>query len=412
MRAGGEGVSRTTLDGLLKRVYSSATVTDLLNKSADTYPKLKKSSKAPKGDGFYGPVLVAGNEHGQGSQNELEATRTAGYQKVKQYKVLPTVFTHKIRLSGLSLAIGEGNEESFSDNLTFQMDNGIDDSTKELNAQCYRDGSGKLGQVNGAVSGSDTVTIDHGIMTHFRVGMYVDVINGSAVKQIDSKEIIEVDIPNNQIVLASSQSCDDDSWIYREDVADNAPADGKELSGFPRITDDGTDFATYENITRLGAGYVAAFKGLEIDAGSANLSDDLLRRAAMRGKTYANAKYNKIRSNTTQYRRYLATTLPQVQFEKGKERNTGITEAKIYWDKLEWILDTDCGFDEVILNNDDLVEKYVVRELHWDDEDGKIIKHDSGYDAYYGLAKAYVNLGTPHPRGAAIRIHTLSVPTF
>lgn len=402
-------VDSTTINNLLKRVYSKDDVENLQNMAAETWPKLTKSSQKPNGQGLYGGALSQGNQRGQGSQNELEALRTPEYQVPQQWTVAPKIFTHTVRLSGLSMEIAHGNEDSFADNLTFQMDNGIKDATKDLNAQSFRDGSGKIAQVNGAVSGSTSLIFDNGIPTHFRVGMYIDVIN-SGVKEIDSIKISDVNFSTNTVTLASAQTCTDDMWVYREDTNDNAPTDGKEQAGFPRITDDGTDFSTYEGITRNGAGYVPAWKGLEIAAGSANLSDDLLQRAVAQQLIYAGTKPKKMISNTSQMRKYLSLTLPSVEYSQKENRDTGMT-GKLAWNGIPWTIDTDCGFDEIYLYDPEYVKRFDVYDLKYDSRGGGVVKWDPGYDAYVAYAKYYGNIGTNNPRGM-IRITGLATPTF
>lgn len=408
------GSTFTTIADLVKQVYTKDTIENLQNTAADTWPKLKKSSKKPNGEGLFGGALSAGNQKGLGAQNELEALRTPGQQTPEKYRIRPKIITQICRLSGLAMEVAQGNEDSFADNQTLEMDEGIQDATKEINAQMFRDGSGKIAQVNGTISGSTSLVFDNGCPTHFRVGMYIDVIN-SGTKEIDSVEVTDVDFSTNTLTLGTSSSCTDDMYIYREDTADNAPTDGKELSGFPRITDDGTDFASYENITRSGSGYVSAWKGLEIAAGGANLSDDLLQQGVSRGKVYAGARYDTLVSNTSQFRKYIALTLPSVQHDPGKKRDSGAgkgVEGDGVWQGKKWIIDTDCPFDEVIMYSSEHVKRHDVYDLRFDNTDGKVIKWDSGYDAFVMYAKYYGDVGTNSPRKAALRITGLATPTF
>lgn len=408
------GSDFTTIADLVKQVYTKDAIEDLQNSAADTWSKIQKSDKKPNGEGLFGGALAAGNQRGLGAQNELEALRTPGHQVPEKYRIRPKIVTQICRVSGLALDVAKGNEDSFADNQTLEMDEGLKDAAKECNAQLFRDGSGKIAQVNGAISGATSLVFDHGVPTHFRVGMFIDVIN-SGTKEIDSVEVTDVDYSTNTLTLGTSSTCTDDMWIYREDVADNAPTDGKELSGFPRITDDGTDFASYENVVRSGSGYVSAWKGLEIAAGGVNLSDDLLQQGVARGKIYAGAKYDTIVSNTSQFRKYIALTLPSVQHDAGKKRDSGAgkgVEADSVWQGKKWVIDTDCPFDEIIMYSSEYVKRYDVRDLKFDDTDGKIIKWDSGYDAWIMFAKYYGDVGTNNPRKAALRFTGLATPTF
>ena len=401
------GVDSTTIAGLLKRVYKDGDVENIQNQETETWKKLKKSPKKPAGDGFYGPATLEGNQRGQGSQNELEALRTPASQVPQQYKISPKVFSHIIRFSGLSADIAKGNEESFADNITYQYEEGMKDSAKELNAQLFRDGSGKVAQVNGAVSASASVTFDNGVPTHFKRGMYVDMINGSAVKQIDSIEVTDVDISAGTITLASAQTCDDDSWIYRENTADNAPTDGKEIAGLPLVTDDGTLLTTYQNISRST---YPQYDGITIDASSVNISNDLLNRTKARMKVLGGKSPKKICSNTSQMRKYLDIVTPTIRHETDETLDSQKVPVPT-WNGMEWICDTDCGFGDVYMWDPSHVLKFELRPLKLDDSDGKTVKWDSGYDAFVSYLKWYGNVGTTNPLGAA-RLKSLAEPTF
>ncbi len=401
------GTDTTAINGLVKQIYDDRTVENLQNMDAPTLKRIKKSPKSPSGDGFYTPVNVQGNQRGQGSQNELEALRTPDTQTPLKFRILPKVFTHIIRLSGLSMDIAKGNEDSFADNATFQMDEGLRDGGKERNAQCFGSGNGRIAQINETLSADATVTVDNGVLTHFRVGMYIDAINGSSVKQIDSVKVTAVDIANSTITLASAQNADDDSWIYRENTADNAPTDGKELAGLPLMADDGTLNTTYQNLSRSTYNQL---DGITIDASSANLSNDLLQRAISRAKIIGGRKPKRIISNTSQMRKYLDIVTPLKRFDAKDKFDSGYEEVPV-WNGMEWVEDTDCGFADLYMFDPEYVERYSVREFGWDENGGDVFKWDPGFDAYIAYAKAYDNLGCRVPN-AVVRIKNLATPTF
>lgn len=392
-----------------KRVYVEKKIENLQNMAAVTFPKLVKSSKKLMGDGTYGGNVVEGNQKGQGSQNELEALRTPGKQKVAQYKVEPKTFTHAIRTSGLAMDMIEGNEAAFADNLVLQMDEGMKDSVKELNAQVFRDGSGTIALVNGSDT-STSLIFDNGVPTHFRVGMLIDVITAAGVKEVNGIEVTDINISTNTVTLASAQTFTDNSLICRAGVQDAAPTDGKEMAGFARITDNGSLFATYEGIIRTGAGFVSTWKGLEIDASGANLTDDILQRARLQAKVIAGTVINKVVANTSQERKYLSLTLPLVKFEGNENRDSAPT-SNPKWYGIEWETDTDCGFSDIWMYDSKYINKFETKPLRFDDTTGQILKWDTGYDAFVAYAKYYGNIGTDRPR-AMIRVKGLATPTF
>jgi hypothetical protein len=393
-----------------KRVYVEKKIENLQNMAAVTFPKLVKSSKKLMGDGTYGGNVVSGNQKGQGSQNELEALRTPGKQNVAQYKVEPKVFTHTIRTSGLAMDMIEGNEAAFADNLVLQMDEGMKDSVKELNAQVFRDGSGTIALCNGGSTGT-TITFDTGVPTHFRVGMLIDVNTSiGGTKEVNAIEVTDIDISAGTITLASSQTWSNNSLICRAGVQDGAPTDGKELAGFARITDNGSAFASYEGIVRLGSGFVSTWKGLEVDANSANLTDDLMQRARLQAKVIAGTVINKVVANTSQERKYLSLTLPLIKYDGNENRDSAPT-SNPKWYGIEFETDTDCGFSDIWMYDSKYINKFETKPIRFDDTTGQILKWDTGYDAFVAYAKYYGNVGTDRPR-AMIRIKNLATPTF
>jgi hypothetical protein len=392
------------LNALAKRVYSKKRPEKLVQEEAKTYPKLMKASDKLGGAGVYGGAIYQGNEAGQGSQNEYEALRTSRKQEVVQWNVQPTVFTHTIMISGLAMDMLEGNEDSFANSFTLQMDQGLRDGGKELNAQLFRTGSGKLGTC-AVVSSSQTVTIKTGIITHFRPGMLLDgYLSGTSTLETAGFIVQAIDYSAGTLTVAAnggtgttlSMTVDDD--LYRSGVLANAPTAGKEIQGFPRITDSGSVFSTYEGISRTGASAVWAWKGLNIDASNANLSDDFLQRMYMTMYTYTGKTPNRMIINTTQARKYLALTLPLVRYKEGEGRNTAPVEETGRWKNLEMDIDLDCGFDEVYMYRSDFIYKFERRPLSFDSTDGKIIKWNPGFDAFIAYAKAYTQVGTDAAR--------------
>lgn len=399
-------VDSTTINGLLKQVYDDQGVVNLQNMEADTFKRVGKSTKKPTGQGFYFSVNVQGNQRGQGAQNELESLRTPDHQTPVQGKIIPKIFTHTIRFSGLSMEIAQTDVEAFADNVTFQMDEGMKDSGKELNAMIFRDGTGVLGTVNGAVSGSATVPVTSQVMTHFRVGEYLDFFNGST-KEVASLQVSAVDIGNAQLNMASPTTLTSADKIYREFTNDNAPTDGKEPAGLKLAVDDGSLATTYQAIS---TSTYPIWKGIIIDAGSANLSDDLLQRLEARKKIFGGRSSTKMISNTSQFRKYLSIITPLKRFPDKETMDSGYEEVPT-WNGKEWIVDVDCDFDRVYGFNDDAFKKYEVRELHFDENGGGMIKWDPGFDGFVSFAKAYLNFGSQDRRGLAA-LKNLATPTF
>lgn len=400
---------QTTTIGLLKNRYNDNNIEKQFNTEATLFKRLKKSPKSPSGRGLFLNAHLQGNEQGQGSQNELEGLRNSNTQKTEQPRVLPTVFTHLIRLSGLNMAAAKGGDESFADTLTFQMENGMEDSYKELNAQVYRSGSGLLAKANGAVAAAAVVTVDNGVITHFRRGMLIDFYTeGTTTREEAAVEVLDADPGTNIVTLGRDITVTDNADIYRADVHENAPAEGKELLGLPIVTDDGTLSVTYLNLSRAT---FPAWDGITIDAAGVNISNDLLQRSISRSKIANGSRVaSAIVSNTSQMRKYLDILTPLKRFKAMEKMDSGHEEVPT-WNGKEWIEDTDCGFDDVYGLNFENLKRYEIRGLHWAEDDGRLLKWDNGFDAYVAYLKYYGNIASDRPN-TNFRLAKLNEPLF
>lgn len=396
----------------LKNVYTKEVLESLENNATVLWGKIGTSPLKATGNGIFGAKIANGNQSGIKSQNEGESLASADYQNVKQYKVNAKILTDTFEVTGLQVALAQGDASAFATELMLEMDGVQRDSAKELNQQLYRNGSGLIARVNGAVSASTSVVFDGGISRHFRIGMPIDTYDSSTnlVKQCAGIKIADINLSTNTLTLESAITTDDNAYIYRKSVHDNAPTDGKELAGLPRITDDGTDFASFEGIVRSGTGYVSAWKGLEIAMSGATLSDDLLQRMKAQVLNYSNSSVDTLVMSTSQQRKYLSITLPQVQYsEKDKRDSSG--PAVLSWNGCNVLIDTDCGDDEIYMFDMKRLKKYIVRPLGFDNDFGPTVKWNNGYDKGIGYTKFYGNIGTDMPK-AFIRATGLAVATF
>ena len=243
------------------------------NKAAFLYKMLPKSIYKPKGTAFYAAVSVAGNQQGGGAINESETLRTAGNEDVQQFVISPKINEWTITISGLARAVSEGDEASFATGLVRQFDEALENMLKDLNRQCYGSGNGKLATITvantGTVQAFDTVQ-------YLKPGMVCDTYTGTT-RVANSVTISSVDRANNQATFDSSFAGAVNDQLVREETRVSAASDGKEIAGTTLVIDDGTVATSFQGLSRTS---YPILKGNLIDAGSVNLSNDLLQRAA------------------------------------------------------------------------------------------------------------------------------------
>lgn len=396
---------------LVKRIYGDDT-TPLENQMCPLFSRLKSGNK-PAGDGYYFGVEVGQNQEGIKSQNEHEALATPDDLDVVQGRIQPKKMTATCQMTGLAKYAMPGMEASFGNGVTKYMDRTFKEGLVRLEQMIFRNGQGLLARTAASVSGSTTVTFDTGIKTHLRHRMALDIWDSAlGAKQAAGVKITAISTSADSFTIDTSSTVDDNAYIFLKSHYDNYTAPGKEWAGLPLATDDGTDSATYEGITRSGSGFVDLFKGLEIDAASANLSDDLLQRALEQFIIYGNGtECNMVIFSPAQKRKYLSLSLPQLRYKDGEARDTSAPKQAV-WDGKDLMINRFCGRDELYLLNDESFKKYVLSSLKWADEfGGSVIKWNNGYDSGIAYARALGNFGSENPRGI-IRIHSLAAPTL
>ncbi len=405
-------VDFSSLQGYLKRVYSPEKIEDQQNRQYITWAMINKAPDKPAGLGFFGSVLLAGNQEGLGSQNELENLRQSGQQRTQQFQINPKILTDTIRFSGLSLDLAKTNTEAFANTLTFQIEESMQDSFKELNGQLFRDGSGVIARVAVAAAPGATV-ITFNSVQYIKQFEKLDIFDAATntVLEVDGDQVIDINIITNQVTFATPipVALAVNDFVYRTRVHTAAPLDGKELAGLRLAVDDGTISATYEGIPRTGAGAFPNWRGIVVNAGAVNLTNDLLQRTIMRMKVAGAPEPDFLIAHPQQTRKYLDVVVPLKRFDKTGNLDSGYT--KLEWNGRPWMEDTDCPTDAVYFLNKKYFRKYELRGLSLDDQNGQTLKWDPGFDGFVAYLKYYGNLGSQRPNALA-RLENLVVPTF
>jgi len=388
--------SVASVNSLAKRLYPVNVVENLVNETVETYGKLT-TKKGLGGASSYLPIKTIGNESGQGNITESGTLPTAGKQTTQQVVPTPKIFVHNVGFTGLSLSMLKGNAESFANTMTFHMDQGYKDAAKELNAQAFRDGTNSLGYIT--TLATTTIALTSGVATHFRPGMELG-IGTTAGTEVTTGSVVSVTMPTTvngtfSIVLTTGTVGGATSYVWRADEYNMG------FEGLPAIASTSSTYMGLAKATN------ASWQGLNIDAGTVNLSDAILNRARGLMNITAGTKANCVISNDTQFRMFLADTLPQVQFEAGKRDST--PNVAYSWNGMPWVVDTDCAFDEVYLVDKKQFYLFENYGLKFDDSDGNVLKYITTTDTFSAYIKTYANYGTQNCR-AFCRIHSLNVP--
>lgn len=394
----------TNLAGILKRVYGDgiAMQQNLKHRAMDEIAKSAKKYNAG-GEGFFGDINDYGNES-VGAINEEETFRSIDSEHYQQYKVSPKVLVAPVQFSGLLSKAADQDEEAFAEAVVKELENSKERLLKDQNRQFFGLGNGLLANPAGnAASNVTSFSVDSA--QYLRANMVIDIFNG-ATKTVDSKRILDVDKQNNVVYFSTSTGAAliTTDALVKENIRDSAPTDGKECMGLRGIVDDSTDLTTFEN---LDASASRIWRGVRIDASSANLTSDLLQRLIDDVTTLGGEEPDTLICHPKQRRKYLDIVVPQKRYADG-EMDSGFT--KLSFNGKELWLDVDCQDNVVYAINKPMIHKYEVAPLAMGNHDGSdTFLRLSSQDVFQAYWRVYMNFGTDK-RNAHGKIVSLARP--
>jgi len=393
----------TTLAGLAKELYPVSEIKAMEQLETRYMNEVSEGKgldfSAKDGGTFKFPVKAYG-PHGQKMLNELEALPTAKSSSVVQGTAKVKEYAGVLQFSKRELELAKGDAKSFADAKTFEMENLILNAHKYKNRQMANgDGSGLI-TLTEVVTASTTVNVDDA--TPFQIGMVIDIFDQvTSLKVGDALVVQDIDIlsAQNSIVVDVAVTAAANSTVYLAGVNDNAASDGKEMIGLPLVFDDGTLEASFQGITRTGAGEVPNYRGITVDANAAPISVSLINQATTRALRIGGvdiAKSNDVYHLTSpeQWRVYASLAQPQIRFmpSDAPDLNKPFAQYECMGKKV--VLDTDVDRASWYILKKSCTSLATACELDWEsDLGGTSLKWLSGYNqgimVLYGLFQQY-----------------------
>lgn len=383
----------SALDGLLKRHYSSGFVAAQQNFDPDFLSTLTKATEKMGGEdaAFRFPVNLQRSQNG-GAQNENETFRDNATATRKQATIGAKVNIWAVEITGLAMNMTESQVDAFASGLEAEFEDKLASFKKDLNRQYFGTGTGTLSLANGAVAASTSVIVDS--VQYFFPGMKVDIYNSAGtVKQAAGIAISSITESTLTLTMASAVTCDDNGIIVRQGIKDSAATDGKELMGLYGISDDGTEFTTFQGLSRST---YDIWKGSITAAGGATITNDLLQRAIDKGERRSGRKIDSIISHRNQRRQYLSLVTPAKRFTGTEKMDSGMPGG-LDWNGMVWNVSHDCQRDVVYAFPKKDVQRFEAHAIKLDDTEGKTIHRISRTDTFEAYYKHYGNMGCKYP---------------
>ena len=283
-----------------------------------------------------------------------------------------------------------------------EMDGIRRDLKNDINRQLFGDGNGVLGISVGSGSSATSLVLQAGHKV--KIGMALDSFaaksGGSA--QIDSQTVSALATSTNTATI-SSDSWDDDSYIYREDSRAN------EMMGLLGIVDANsaatTFVSTLQNVAR--ATYPEWDAQVLANAGTARaLTEDLLDQAILQTEEQADADVSLMITSSTQFRKIGQMLTPDRRYSPTMELDGGFTA--INWANIPIVWDRDCPRTSQVVQNasdtdmlfgldESSLAIYQLADWDFDDTDGNVMHRRQDVAAYDATLFYYGQLGTTDP---------------
>lgn len=389
------------LDGLLKRHYSSGFVAAQQNFLADFMSMLPAATEKMGGEdgAFRFPVNLQRAQNG-GAQNENESFRDNQTATRKQSTIAAKINIWPVELTGFAITMSKSQVDAFVSGLESEFEDKLTAMKKDMNRQAFGVGTGTLSLVNGALVASTALVVDS--VQYFFPGMRIDIFNAAGtVKQASAVLISSINETTLTLTLALAVTVDDNGIIVRQKVKDSAPADGKEMMGLFGITDDGTEFVTFQNISRTT---FDVWDGSITDAAGASITNDILQRSIDKGERRSGRGIDTILSHRNQRRQYLNLTTPLKRFQDSK-LDSGW--SSLDWNGMSWKVSHDCQRDVVYAFPMKDIQRFEMNGIKLDDTEGSTIHRISRTDTFEAYYKHYGNIGTKYP-SSCVRLDNLA----
>jgi hypothetical protein len=174
-----------------------------------------------------------------------------------------------------------------------------------------------------------------------------------------------------------------------------------ELTGLEAIYDDGTNVATFENITVSGANFWKA-NILSNSGVNRELSIDLMLQALDVARKKSGKRIKRMRMGLGQRRKYVNLLLPDVRFAPTELKGGYETLTFHGGDgSVEIMVDPKTQPNKIYFEPEDTIKKYELLPIGWGDLDQQMHQR-AGYDEWDSFLRIYTNLGVEQRNGLVV----------
>lgn len=399
--------TRTTLDGILKEVY-----TPIIRDQIATYSPVQEMFEKLNDFDWDGRAvregaIVSYNE-GVGAVGEDANLPTAGNFDPQQF-VIPMKYIYaSFQMTKAMMESAKSSRGGFKSATRTSFDTLIRNLKRERARMLWGDGNGTLALVNGAQTSDTTIEVNDpfgavsavGGARFLRKNMIVSFFNGSTHQA--TRTISAVAADGNSITIDSAATLADNATVRRMSTAagTNANESGnQEPMGLLGLVDDGTYVSTLHGLSRttypiLQSRVQSAVGALSLD--SIQLNFDI---ADQRG----DANITCLAGHQSVRRAYLTLLEADRRYSgeslSSPDGGTKVTNRKKYvtYGGVPVIEDKFAPYDMLFGLDKSTFQRFVQVEGEWASDDGAILNRVTGKDTWEAFYRIFENCHSNRP---------------
>ena len=401
--------TRTTLDGILKDVY-----TNVIRDQVATYSPIQEYFEKLTDFDWDGRVVregaIVGYNEGVGSVGEDGNLPTAGNFNPQQFQI-PMKYTYaSFQMTKAMMESAKSSKGGFRSATRTSFDTLIRNLKRERARMLWGNGSGILARVNGTHSPAQTtIVVDDaqgvpstvGGARFLREGMIVGFFNSSTGAHEATRAITSVAANGLSFVVASA-TLTDNAEIRRMSTASGTNANesgNQEPMGLLGLIDDGTYLTTLHGLSRttfpiLKSRVQAATGALSLD--NIQLNFDIVDQQG-------DANIDCMACHQSVRRAYLSLLEADRRYTSealsSPDGGTKVTNRKKYvtYGGVNIIEDKFAPYDTLFGLDKSTFQRYVQVEGEWANDDGAILSRVTGKDTWEAFYRIFENCHSNRP---------------
>ena len=374
----------------LKKFYQGP-IKDQFNEDCPIYRGAEEAKYSWSGEEVRRPLRIRRNT-GIGATSDGGNLPSIGRQAGAQAVIGAKYNYLRFGITGPMIKASQNDRGSFMRQAAHELEMGYKDLTSDCNRQNSWDGTSDLARMNTGAAASTSIVIKgredgEPALKFVDVGMVLDIYNSTTL--VAQAVTVQSISSGNATTATATIVVDQAVTVSVNDVLVRSGSFGNEVQGLLTQLDGGTS-----TVFSLDRANYPILQGNVVDLSGNQMSIDSLQNVWNLGRNRGGAKYSAIFSDfdsQKMYQRLLTVDKRYVNTVKGDGGFASKNEVYLEFNGVAWVADKDCP-KRVFMLPSEGIEKYVLCEMEFADEQGTMYIAQTGVDAFEVRVRHFYNL--------------------